>query len=241
MVNEGMAFTLQLACAFAIRELALDSRFVPSASMEPTFMPGDYFLLEKVSVRWRPPLRGEVICFHSSLPSGQKQCMVKRVVAVGGDEVRVHRGKLLVNGEPQVEPYVRAPWRDSMEARVVPERHLFVLGDNRERSWDSRAWGCVAARDVLGRPLGTVWPPRRACAAAAYATDDASMRLAHTIDAWPKPVWPKPAWPRAAWQQLTPRLAKARARLAGDPTAPRWSSLRGLRMADQSSSLAAAH
>lgn len=126
--------------------------------MEPTLEVGDRFVLDKLSLRWRPPERGEVVCFRAPPPLsreyGEKACFVKRVVAVGGDTVQVRRGALYVNGARVREEYLRSPTLYAMPRLVVPQGHLFVLGDNRADSRDSHFWGPLQSSYVLGRAIG---------------------------------------------------------------------------------------
>ena len=150
---------------FGLRAFVLDSRFVPSESMEPTFEVGDLLLLEKVSFRVRPATRGEVVCFRAppALAKGTPQgaCYIKRVVAVGGDEVEVSDGCLFVNGKAVAEPYLRGRISYRLRQLYVPSGHVFVLGDNRDHSYDSHSWGCLPEGLLLGRPLCTFWPLER--------------------------------------------------------------------------------
>ena len=157
--NERAAdLTAGLLISVGIRRWALDTRYIFSPSMEPTLEVGDRFVLDKLSLRWRPPERGEVVCFRAPPPLsreyGEKACFVKRVVAVGGDKVQVRRGALYVNGARVREEYLRSPTSYAMPRLVVPQGHLFVLGDNRADSRDSHFWGPLQSSYVLGRAIG---------------------------------------------------------------------------------------
>ena len=185
-----------------VRTIALDARHIPTASMRPTFLEGDLLLVDKLSVKLRPPRRGEVVLFRAppkvaralklKQTWGSDACFIKRVVATAGDEVRVSNGRLLVRRaaaggrgrdggdaggssdrrmRPVAEPYVAERMRYQLRRTVVPDGHLFVLGDNRNDSYDSHAWGALPAELVIGRPMCTYWPPRRVRGAGAYAAD----------------------------------------------------------------------
>ena len=181
---EATELAVSVAGAIGLRTFVLDSRYVPSASMEPTLLVGDMLLLEKVSFRFSRPARGEVVCFRPppALAEGTPQgaCYIKRVVAVGGDVVRVRDGELLVNGRspPESRVPVRVGYR--LAPTRVPEGHVFVLGDNRNHSYDSHVWGALKCDLLIGRPLCRYWPPRRARGRAAFRADRHSLRPAPT-------------------------------------------------------------
>ena len=195
-----------------VRTFALDARHIPTASMRPTFLEGDLLLVDKLSVKLRPPRRGEVVLFRAppkvaralklKQTWGSDACFIKRVVATAGDEVRVSNGRLLVRRaaasgragrggdggdaggssdrrmRPLAEPYVAERMRYQLRRTVVSDGHLFVLGDNRNDSYDSHAWGALPAELVIGRPMCTYWPPRRVRGAGAYAAGAPSGRPA---------------------------------------------------------------
>ena len=171
---DAAELTASMLIAIGVRMFAVDARYIPTDSMEPTFAVGDHLLLDKVSRVFRPPARGDVVCFQPppeavakyGLPKGS--CYIKRVVAVAGDEVQVRNGRLFINGMVQAEPYVSERMGYAMSSRTVPAGHLFVLGDNRNHSYDSHFWGPLPQERVLGIPLCTYWPPLRVRGRAAY-------------------------------------------------------------------------
>ena len=93
---------------------------------------------------------------------------------------QVKGGRLFVNGEEQAEPYVPEPMRYAMRRQVVPPGHVFVLGDNRNHSYDSHVWGALKCDLLIGRPLCRYWPPRRARGRAAFRAARHSLRPAPT-------------------------------------------------------------
>ena len=171
-----------LGGAFLLREHVLDARYIPTESMVPTLHVGDLLLLDKVSVRVRPPARGEIVCFKPPPALVAKQpalgagsvCMVKRIVALAGDEVRVQKGRLFVNGERVAESYVPERMQYRMGRRKVPPGHVFVLGDNRNYSFDSHVWGSLDQTLLIGRPLCRYWPLRRLAAGKRFRTASCS-------------------------------------------------------------------
>ena len=158
-----------LGGAYLLREHVLDARYIPTESMVPTLAVGDLLLLDKISLRIRRPRRGEIVCFRPPPALVKLQpalgeanvCMVKRIVAVAGDEVRVARGRLFINGQRSREPYLAQGMHYAMPRRTVPPGHVFVLGDNRDCSLDSHVWGSLDAGLLLGVPLARYWPITR--------------------------------------------------------------------------------
>ena len=171
---------------------------IPSESMENTLLVGDYLLVNKLCYGGPGPgdhvmpyqkiARGDIIVFH--YPVDPQQHFVKRVIGVPGDHLRMVAKRVLINGKPLDEPYVRflePPnnlFRDNfprtdipaiglegkwwLEMRklvedgqlIVPEGHYFVMGDNRDDSQDSRYWGFVPRENIIGRPLVIYWSVR---------------------------------------------------------------------------------
>jgi signal peptidase I len=148
--------------ALIIRAALVEAYWIPSASMEPTLRPGDRIVAEKV-VRWfHAPRPGDIVVFVSppGAPPGAP-ALVKRVVAGPGQVVAIERGRVLVDGRPVAEPYVAEPPAYDLPALRVPDGHLFVLGDNRNRSLDSHVWGFVPVENVIGRVVFRYWPVDR--------------------------------------------------------------------------------
>jgi signal peptidase I len=128
--------------------------------MAPTLHDGDQVLLDKVTYRLRPPRVGEVVVLE---PPGDEPLAVKRVVALGGSDVGLEDGVLVVDGVARREPELDLAGVDGVYFGPVkvPEGTVFVLGDNRGESVDSRSYGPVPLRDVVGRVVVRLWPPAR--------------------------------------------------------------------------------
>jgi len=160
-----------VAVSFLIRWFVVEPRYIPSNSMVPTLRVGDQLAVEKVSTLVRLPQANEVILFRpppaarktskkKSKTTSNKLVFVKRVVAGPGDEVYVHDGIVYVNGHPRREPFADAPLY-SWGPHVVPPDCLFVLGDNRNKSFDSHVWGFLPKDYVVGHAILRYWPPDR--------------------------------------------------------------------------------
>lgn len=136
--------------------------FIPSGSMEPTLQIGDRILVSKFSYRIGTIHRGDVIVFHYPLNPGKD--FVKRVVALPGETVELRDGVVLINREPIKELYPTAltggdrACTSNYLPQKIPTVHLFVLGDNRCNSEDSRFFGFVPFDNIVGKALVIYWP-----------------------------------------------------------------------------------
>jgi signal peptidase I len=130
---------------------------VTGPSMLPRVQPGELVLINTLAYRFGPIRRGDIVAFAHD--EATAQTFLKRVVALPGDRVRIDRGTLIVNDRPVAEPYVSFPDRRSIAAVTVPPHGLYVLGDNRAESEDSRVWGTIDEDAVIGKALLGLWPP----------------------------------------------------------------------------------
>ena len=138
---------------------------VKGNSMEPNFHNNEYILTDKISYKFGRPQRGDVVIFKA--PTNPDIDYIKRVIAVDGERVRIEKGDIYVNGQLLNEPYLNDrtllfPGSSIKEGEeiVVPDEHLFVLGDNRPHSSDSREFGPIPKRSVIGRAFLRYWPPQ---------------------------------------------------------------------------------
>jgi len=159
-----LEFLIILLVAFAlvfglVRPFIVEAFYIPSESMMPTLEVGDRVFVNKFIYRFAEPERGDIVVFESI--EGSEQDLIKRVVAVPGDTVAVQNGVLFVNGQPQEEPYVNEAFPDGsfFGPTTVPEDSVFVMGDNRGNSRDSRFFGPVSISNVEGEAFLTFWPP----------------------------------------------------------------------------------
>ena len=130
---------------------------VTGPSMLPRVQPGELVLINTLAYRFGPIRRGDVVALEHD--EATAQTFLKRVVALPGDRVRIDRGALIVNGRPVPEPYVSFPDRRSVAEVTVGPHQLYVLGDNRAESEDSRVWGPIDESAVTGKALVGLWPP----------------------------------------------------------------------------------
>jgi len=128
---------------------------VQKVSMEPTLVPGEVLLVNKLAYKFDEIEHGDIITFH--YPVEPDLDYVKRVVGKPGDEVIVHNGSVRVNNQVLHEPYISAA-PEYEGVWDVPEDALFVLGDNRNPSADSHVWGFVPLENVIGKAFAVYWP-----------------------------------------------------------------------------------
>lgn len=131
-------------------------------SMQPTLYEGEKLVINKISLLFGNPGRGDVIVLHDpSTGPDRKEYLVKRVIGIPGDTVEVRDHKLYVNGEPAVEAYIDTEIQDSdFSGLTVPEGTYFVMGDNRHAgaSKDSRYFGTIAQKSIVGKVAFIWWP-----------------------------------------------------------------------------------
>ncbi len=158
---------LWVALAFLlITGTMVQARVIPSASMEGTLLVGDHLVMSRIGydaslpfthyhVRlWREPHRQQVVIFRAPIP-GDDTDFIKRLIGVPGDRVEIRRGIVFINGSPLPEPYRSSPPNpaDNFGPATIPPGKYFVLGDNRDDSYDSRHWGYVPESKIIGTPV----------------------------------------------------------------------------------------
>jgi signal peptidase I len=154
----------------AIQTFVAQPYKVQQSSMETTLMPGEYVLVDKLTPRWSPYTRGDIVVFdppETWAPGGGGVPFIKRVIGLPGDRVELRDGKVYVNGTALEEPYVyeedgRAqptdPTPGGASTWVVPDAELLVMGDHRRDSADSRSFGPIEVSHVIGRAWLRYWP-----------------------------------------------------------------------------------
>lgn len=155
--------------AIGIRTFLLGPYKIPTGSMRLVLMEGDRIFVDKISYRFKEPERGDIIVFR--YPLDRKKDFVKRLVGLPGESLEIRDGQVYVNGEKLDQPavftrqfyYNREDWQYGKKGEEVqvPAGNFFVLGDNSAQSSDSRNWGFVPRRDVIGKAVLIWWPFQR--------------------------------------------------------------------------------
>lgn len=171
------AIVIAVVIAFFIRTFVIQAFKIPSGSMKPTLQIGDHILVTKfiygvkipiirnTLVSISEPKRGDIVVFI--YPEDRSKDFVKRVIGIAGDTIEIKDKKIYLNGLPHNDNYGvytddmiipgAAQPRDNFGPKTVPPGSLFVMGDNRDQSYDSRFWGFVDLKDVLGKALIIYW------------------------------------------------------------------------------------
>jgi signal peptidase I len=191
VLDYGLTLVAALAIALALQAFVVKPYLIPSESMATTLSIGQRVLVDRVSYHIHDVQRGDVIVFHrpplaerlaagSTDGSRDGEVLIKRVIGLPGDTLSLRSGHVLVDGVLLDEPYVRsvagmpAPTEPGIvfnengtggwslaQPYTVPAGSYFVMGDNRQDSFDSRYWGTVPKENVIGHAFFTYWPPAR--------------------------------------------------------------------------------
>ncbi|MDZ4169364.1 MAG: signal peptidase I [Coriobacteriia bacterium] len=161
IIETALLVLLAFALAQGIKAFVVQPFVIPTGSMRPTIMEGNRVLAEKLTFRFgRGPVAGDIVVFDD--PMAQHPQLIKRVIATEGQTVEIRDDLVYVDGEKLDEPYVHG--RPSVEGSVplpvvVPPGNVWLMGDNRPASGDSRFFGPRPVETVRGRAFWTYWPP----------------------------------------------------------------------------------
>jgi signal peptidase I len=162
LLETAVMIALAFLLAQGIKTFVVQPFVIPTGSMEPTIMTGDRVLAEKITVRFRDPLQGEIVVFDD--PTGRHPQLIKRVIAVGGQTVDIQDGTVVVDGVPLEEPYVHGKVTDPGTVPLpvtLASDEVWLMGDNRPNSGDSRFMGPIPESMVQGRAFAIYWPTGR--------------------------------------------------------------------------------
>lgn len=175
---------IALVVAILIKTFLVQAFFIPSGSMHDTLLEGDRVMVNKLAYRFGDPSRGDVIVFDNPQAANEDgetifgalvrhvaeslglsspdSALIKRIIAVGGETIEVRDNQVFVDGVALDEPYVKEGSRMPLYGPfTVPEGEVFVMGDNRSQSTDSRVFGPIPEDSIIGRAFVRVWPPSR--------------------------------------------------------------------------------
>jgi len=186
-IEIAVLFLIALVIAIFLQAFAIKAFEIPSPSMEPTLMEGDKVLVERVTLHFDHPNRGDIIVFRfnpsdpANLTRGSNflsrdldllaetmnithqdsSPFIKRIIGLPGETVEMKDGTVYINGQVLEEPYKHVKDNYTGGPWLVPNDSVFVMGDNRPNSNDSRRWGFVPFGAIMGRGIAIWWPPSR--------------------------------------------------------------------------------
>ena len=163
----AQSILVALVLTLIIRTYVVQAFKIPSGSMRPTLIEGDKLFVNKYVYRFEPPQRGDIIVFK--YPKDMKKDFIKRLVAFEGETIEIRDGKIYVDGKMLDDPntfgkfyyYNHDPYANPNEKIRVPKDAYFVLGDNSANSQDSRFWGFVPKKNMVGKAIFRWWPPQK--------------------------------------------------------------------------------
>lgn len=163
----GISIVLSAILAIVIRLFVAEARYIPSGAMLPTLQINDRLIIDKLTYRFESPKRGDIVVF-SPTEALRKQnfndAFIKRIIGLPGDQVQVKGGLVYINNQPLRESYIAKEDAAQYEwgPQTVPPNAYFVLGDNRNNSYDSHYWGYVPRENIIGKATQRFYPFDRA-------------------------------------------------------------------------------
>lgn len=162
----GESLLIAFILAMIIRAFVVQAFKIPTGSMKPTFMEGDRILVSKFIYKFKEPERGDVIVFK--YPENPKLAFIKRLIGKSGDKVKIKNGRIMIDGKESTDQQINANFYynrgkyGGVEQEIsIPDNALFALGDNSANSRDSRYWGFVPDKNLIGKAILIYWPPNR--------------------------------------------------------------------------------
>jgi signal peptidase I len=149
--------TLLLAAVLFLIINTLTARIrVDGSSMVPSLVHNNYVLVNRLAYRFGDIERGDVVVFK--FPRNQEEDYIKRVIGLPGETIEIANGRVYIDGQPLEEPYIQAPMLQDYPPVTVPQGMVYVMGDNRNDSSDSRRWGALAEDEIIGKAIFVYWP-----------------------------------------------------------------------------------
>ena len=149
--------TLVLAAVLFVIINTLTARIrVDGSSMVPSLVHNNYVLVNRLAYQLGEIQRGDVVVFR--FPQNREEDYIKRVIALPGETIEIANGMVYIDGQPLAEPYIQAPMLQDYPPVTVPQGMVYVMGDNRNDSSDSRRWGALSLDDIIGKAVFVYWP-----------------------------------------------------------------------------------
>ena len=150
---------ISLAIILPVRMFLIQPFYVEGASMEPSFYDKEYLIINEITYRFNEPQRGEVIVFK--YPKNPRQYYIKRIIGLPGETIEIRDGQVHINNEILGDEYIELLSSDNRKTVVLGDNEYFVLGDNRSNSSDSRLFGPLKEKYIIGKVWFRGWPLER--------------------------------------------------------------------------------
>lgn len=163
IIEYAKIIVIALVISLLVRTYVAEARFIPSESMLPTLKIGDHLIIDKISFEikgLKDIQRGDIVVFDppAAAKSNDDIPFIKRVIGLPGETVSVKKGTVYINGEPLNEPYILEKPVVDFKPYKVPDNMIFVMGDNRNHSNDSRYWGPLPVQNIIGKAEFRYYP-----------------------------------------------------------------------------------
>ena len=160
LIEWGLILGGAILVAIVVQAFFIKVFWIPTASMDPMLRVGDRVAVNRMSDN---PSRGDIIVFERPTGTAGPKDLIKRVIGMPGDTVEGRAGTVYINNEPLEEPYLTAQASSGVQFSpvTVPAGHYFMMGDNRLQSLDSRIFGPIPQKSIIGKAIVRIWPPTK--------------------------------------------------------------------------------
>lgn len=160
--NSSVLILTLLVVFLFIKIFIFSPFYIPSPSMEPTLLNKDVIIVNKIIYYYSEPSRGDIIVFNYPLDPLKKTKLVKRIIGLPGETIAIKNNKVYINGQATSELYITDDLKyEDFGPKEIPTEMYFVMGDNRNNSLDSRKWGLLDKRLIIGKADLIIWPLQR--------------------------------------------------------------------------------
>ncbi|AQS58639.1 signal peptidase I [Desulforamulus ferrireducens] len=149
---------IALVLSLVVRTYIAEARWIPSESMLPTLKVGDHLLIDKAYYKLRGLERGDIVVFQAPPTAQEDKDLIKRVIGLPGEKIAIKDGIVYINDQPLDESYIFEKPHSDFNAIIIPEDKVFVMGDNRNNSYDSRYWGTLPMENIIGKAILLYYP-----------------------------------------------------------------------------------
>lgn len=157
-----LPLVISVVMGASLRFYIAEARYIPAGSMQPTLEINDRLIVDKITYQFQEPERGDIVVFNPTetlVKQNFKDAFIKRVIGLPGEKVEVKQGQVYINNQPLKESYIADKPNYQYGPITVPQNEYFVLGDNRNNSYDSHYWGFVPRPNIIGKAIKKFWPP----------------------------------------------------------------------------------